>query len=143
MNAPTKTILTIVVTAALSGAATIGILLTAGLLDTDRTPAPIAEACRTFITAYDDAAREAKRQNDNTLQTELAHPWRVADVWKARHQAALEAAALKVQNLSGDWGNVAWRIVEAATAMNPRNLDTGAVDQENALSAAQAACIGR
>lgn len=142
MNSARKTVLTIAATATVTAGTTIGILYATGTLAIDHAPPTIVESCRLFMTAYDDAAAEAKKQNNATLQTELAHPVRVADIWKAKHQAAAEAAAIKVQYLTGDWGNVAWRIVEAATMMKPDNVE-GLAQKDNALSAAQAACVGR
>ncbi|MBP2704416.1 hypothetical protein JOL79_11385 [Microbispora sp. RL4-1S] len=143
MTGPARMILAVTAATAITAVATIGILTAAGPLSTNAAPAAIGDACRTFVAAYNDAAGEAKRENDATLQTQLAHPIRVADVWKAKHQAALEAAALKVQNLTGDWGNVAWQLVQAASVMQPTNLDDGLAQKDNALSAAQAACVGR
>jgi hypothetical protein len=117
-------------------------LAAAGMLVLTRPPAEIVEACRAFIPAYQDAMAHANERNEQTLQTELAHPIRPSDVWRAKHQAALEAAALRVQNLQGEWSGVAWQFVHAASAMKPETL-IGAVDKESALSGAHAACLGR
>ncbi|MEV0391340.1 hypothetical protein [Nonomuraea sp. NPDC050643] len=129
---------TVVITAAV----VVGILVAAGMLTTERPPTEIIEACRVFIPAYEDAMASADQDNDRTLQTELAHPVRPSDRWQAKHQASLEAAALHVQHLQGDWSDVAWQLVHAASAMQPDAL-IGAVDKESALHGAHAACLGR
>ncbi|MFF5250192.1 hypothetical protein ACFY3V_38425 [Streptosporangium sp. NPDC000095] len=133
-------------TATITAAATIGIFIIVGF-SAGKPPADLVDACRSFITAHDEAATRAKKQNDATLQTELAHPIRVSDVWEARNQAPLEAAALKVQNFNGvgddqKWAGIAWQLVQAVTVMDPTSLD-GAVQKESALSAAHAGCVGR
>ena len=142
-----KMAITILATAVLTAAVTIGIFVATSRFTQNAPPADLANACRTFIASYDEAAARAKKQNDETLQTQLAHPIRVTDVWQAKNQAPLEAAALKVQNFDGagddaEWAGVAWQLVQAATMMNPATVD-GAVQKENALSAAHAGCIGR
>ncbi|RVX41135.1 hypothetical protein EDD27_3604 [Nonomuraea polychroma] len=137
-----KLAITAALTVVITAAAVVGILAAAGMLVLTRPPAEIVEACRAFIPAFQDAMASATRDNERILQTELAHPVRPSDHWKAKHQAALEAAALRVQKMQGEWSGVAWQLVHAASAMQPENL-IGAVDKENALSGAHAACLGR
>ncbi|TYB45824.1 hypothetical protein FXF51_59950 [Nonomuraea sp. PA05] len=130
------------ITVSVTAAVVVGLLAAVGVLTVTRPPADIVEACRVFLPAYQDAVTQADERNDQTLQTELAHPIRPSDVWQAKHQAALEGAALRVQKLEGEWSDVAWQLVHAASAMKPETL-IGAVDKEAALHSAHAACIGR
>ncbi|WP_157099557.1 hypothetical protein [Microbispora sp. ATCC PTA-5024] len=132
----------LIATAVTSATTTVAAIYLTGHLATDTAPSEIKNSCRAFIATYDEAFSRAKQQNDQTLQTELAHPWRVSDVWRAKNQAALEDAALQVQNLEGDWAGVAWQLVQAATSLGANSQDS-AVDREAALSTAHAACLAR
>jgi hypothetical protein len=120
--------------------------------DLTRTPADIRRACGYVNDAYNSASSRAETVNTNLDQRDLAHPYRVADVWRAEEQAKLERAAREVQDRyerpipGDDWFAVAASISTAATAMDPTTVvagETSAVDQENALANAAAACVGR
>jgi hypothetical protein len=117
-----------------------------------RTPGDIRRACGYVNDAYSSASSRAETVNTNLDQRDLAHPYRVADVWRAEEQAKLERAAREVRDRyerpvpGDDWFAVAASISTAATAMDPTTVvagETSAVDQENALANASAACVGR
>ncbi|MEV4019900.1 hypothetical protein AB0J35_56425 [Nonomuraea angiospora] len=99
-----------------------------------------------IVAAYDDADAQAHRARQDRLDTVWADAGpTAASEWRARHQAALEEAVLKVQEMSrqqGPWSSVAWSLENAATVMKPEAL-TAMVGRSPALSSAQAACVGR
>jgi hypothetical protein len=136
-----------------------------------RTPDDIRRACGLVNDAYDDANKRITAVNDNLDQSQLAHPYRVSDVWRAAEQAKLEQAVGLVRERldrpapDDRWFSVARSIDTAARTMDPRNqaaqaaadaavaqgdysttgpgIDASSVGQENTLGNVQAACVGR
>jgi hypothetical protein len=139
--------------------------------DRTRTPDDVRRACGLVTIAYEDANKRSEAVNSNLDQSQLAHPYRVGDVWRAEEQAKLERAARLVRerlnrSASEDqWFFVAQSIDTAARTMDPRNqaaqaaadaaaeqgdysipgpgIDPSGVGQQKALGEAQAACVGR
>ncbi|WP_433444654.1 hypothetical protein [Nonomuraea sp. CA-141351] len=138
-----KLALTAAATVLVTAALVLGILYAAGMLTLSGVPNAITEACRTFLAAYDDADAQAQHARQGHLDTEWADAGPTASSeWQTKHQAALEAAALDVQDVKGEWADVAWQLVNAATVMKPEAL-TSMVDRAPALQGAHAACLGR
>jgi hypothetical protein len=126
--------------------------------DLRQVPAPIRSACHAFESAYNDAEARAKQYNDEHLQSEMAHPARASDDWRAAEEAKLEEGALILQRqekeLPDTWAGFPWMFqdtVQKMSGMQTVTADDGSVstgpyssvDQSNALSNLHAVCVGR
>lgn len=118
------------------------------ILAPSRTPDAIREACRIVMPALEEADHLARQATDAIGERSLAHPVRANEVWRARHQAALEEAAQvalgNADQMPGDWPW--WSHVFAldrAQSVLGGALPGSSVEQQSALEAVSLACLGR
>lgn len=110
-------------------------------------PAVVVEACGIFNVAYEDASALAEQANEAFDQDDMANPVSANEVWRARHQAAAEEATELLFNAAENaagrwlWLPIAFELDQAQRVLG--NELSSSVEEQQALAAAAAACLGR
>lgn len=110
----------------------------------DAPPAEVRAACGLVSEAYTSASLRADAYNERDGEENLAHPWRPSEAWGDSEQRKIEAAVVALEPITwpSEWITLAITIENASRQLDPASSSDG-VSASAALSAAQAACIGR